>query len=306
MVLGICLLSVSGVAQERLALEELAPGVFVALSPPGHAGAANAGFLVYPDEVVVIDTHMVPAAARELLERIREHTAAPVRYVVNTHWHPDHTQGSGIYASEFGADTLFVSHTTTRTDIGTLGQARLERDRASQPALTNVELVLPNLTFARALELHLTARRIQLLYFGRGHTRGDVVVYLPDDRIAFVGDLVTGGPPFARDGYPFAWIDTLRALDRIEIDTVVGGHGKVWRSKQVISDRIRFLEQATATLRRGAARGDSAEAIASVLDLERFRDTFEPEPPSAPWRGWMHMIAERGLEELRDMESSER
>ena len=284
---------------QGLDVVELAPGVYAALSPAGHAGAANAGFVVLDDEVLIIDTYMVPSAARELRSLIRERTNAPVGFVVNTHWHPDHTQGGGVLASDPTDSPLFLAHALTRADIATLGRRRLERDRPHVEELADVELVLPNLTFARRLRLTAGGRDVLLLYFGRGHTRGDVVVYLPDERIAFVGDLITGGPPFARDGYPFAWVDTLRGLDELDAAILVGGHGRVWRGDGVVADRIRFLEHATETVRRGAAAGSSVPDIAASIDLERFRDTFDAEPESRPWRDWMTMLVERGLAELR-------
>ena len=284
-------------------MRELAPNVYVALAPPGHEGAANAGFVVLDDAVLVVDTHMVPAAARELLGAIRRVTTLPVRYVVNTHWHPDHTRGNEAYA-ELSPRPLFLSHEMTRRDIATLGAARLKRDlEASTPGpkraeLRALDLVLPNLTFSRTLRLRPGGREIHLLYFGRGHTRGDTVVFLPSERIAFVGDLVTGGPPFARDGYPFAWRQTLRALLALDAEWVVSGHGQVRRGMEIVSDRIRFLDHALAVIEADARRGDSVEATAREIDLDRFRDTFEPEPANHPWGGWVRTLVERALLEL--------
>ena len=294
----LCIVAAGVGRTDELVLNELADGVFAVLAPAGHAGEANAGFIVMDDDVLVIDTHMVPEAARELIAKIKMITPLPVRYVVNTHWHPDHTHGNASYVKAFGSDTTFISHTTTRADIATLGSKALARNRAKNEALADVELVLPNLTFSHELKLHMANRRIQLLFFGRGHTRGDIVVYLPDDELAFVGDLVTGGPPFARDGYPFAWISTFQALQQLDIKTIVAGHGKIWQSKQVLADRIGFLQHAADVIRRGAAAGWDSGAIANAIELDDYRDTFQPEPESAPWNGWMLMLVERGLLEL--------
>lgn len=281
------------VPAQELTLQEVATGVHAVISPPGHDAGANAAFVVLEDAVLVIDTHMVPSAARATLVTIRSTTSLPVRYVVNTHWHPDHTQGDEAYAAAY-EDAIFISHHTTREDIATLGARRLARDQRERPELREVDLVLPNLTFSQSLRLNGGSREIQILYFGRGHTRGDAVVLLPREKIAFVGDLVTGGPPFARDGYPLSWIQTLRALRELDIEHIVTGHGRIWRGKQVLDDRIRFLEHAISVIRAGG----TAEEIASAIDLDAFRDTFEPEPAHRPWRDWMLMLAERGLAEL--------
>ena len=225
--------------------------------------------------------------------------------MINTHWHPDHTHGNASYVAAFGSDTIFISHTTTGADIATLGSEALARNRVKIAALAKVELVLPNLTFSSELHLHMANRRIQLLFFGRGHTRGDIVVYLPDDKLAFVGDLVTGGPPFARDGFPFAWISTLQTLHQLDIQTIIAGHGKIWRSSQVLLDRIRFLQYATDVIRDGESSGQGLEDIVAAIDLDAYRDTFESEPESAPWLSWMHMLVERGLLELEKAQARE-
>jgi cyclase len=297
-IFSVCLFAAAAADAQELVLEELAEDVYAVLAPAGHPGEANAGFIVMDDAVLVVDTHMVPGAARELIAKIREITPLPVRYVVNTHWHPDHTHGNASYRDAFGTNTTFISHQTTRDDIATLGVEILARNLPKNAALAEVELVLPNLTFSRELNLHTNDRRIQLLFFGRGHTRGDIVVYLPDDELAFVGDLVTGGPPFARDGYPFAWIATLQSLQQLDIQTIVSGHGKIWRSSTVLADRIRFLQHVADVIEHGAASGWSSDAIANAIELDAYRNTFQPEPESAPWRSWMYMLAQRGLLEF--------
>ena len=136
---------------------------------------------------------------------------------------------------------------------------------------------------------------MQLLYFGRGHTRGDIVVYLPNDKVAIVGDLVTGGPPFARDGYPHEWTETLAALETIDVNVVIPGHGRIQRSNRIFSDRRRFLDEALRVIRRESARGATPHEIADTIDLDSYRNTFDPEPPERPWRGWMRMLVERTL-----------
>ncbi len=301
-----CIIAAAPSNADELVLNELADGVFAVLAPASHPGEANAGFIVMNDAVLVVDTHMVPEAARELIVKIKTITPLPVRYVINTHWHPDHTHGNASYAAAFGPETTFISHATTRADISTLGSEALARNRPKNAALDEVELVLPNLTFSSELRLHMANRRIELLFFGRGHTRGDIVVYLPDDQLAFVGDLVTGGPPFARDGFPFEWISTLQALQQFDIQTIVAGHGKIWPSTQVIADRIRFLLYANNVIRDGKSSGLRADEIVAAIDLDTFRDTFEPEAESAPWGGWMHMLVERGLRELDMMQACDR
>ncbi len=330
-----CIALSAAVRAQSFDLEEVAPGVYAVSPRPGVPAGANAAFIVNHDHVVVVDTHMRPSFARDLLAEIRARVGLPVRYVVNTHWHPDHTQGTQAYTAAFPGDVTILSHAITREEIATLGLRRLEVDRArlprdiamlrerlgpleaSTPAgaevarirrriaeqeaflreLRQTRLVLPHLTFSRVLGLHGSDRRIQLLYFGSGHTGGDTVVYLPAEKVAIVGDLVTGGPPFARDGYPAAWGETLSRIQGLDIDVIVPGHGRVRRGKGVIEDRARFLESALGVIGRGLADGWTVDRIAAAIDLDGYRDTFDPEPPDAPWRGWMRMLVERAIAE---------
>lgn len=323
-------------------LEEVAPGVYAVSPRPGIPAGANAAVIVNADEVIVVDTHMRPSFARALRDQIRTLTALPIRYVINTHWHPDHTQGNQAYVGAFPKGVTLLSHAIARQEIATLGVRRLAQDRERLPReiaawrsqldrleaeaatdagtrqeaarlqrriaeaaaflreLELVELVLPNLTFERSLTLHTSSRRIQLLYFGRGHTRGDAVVYLPTDKVLMIGDLVTGGPPFARDGYPGEWVRTLSRIQRLDVEVIVSGHGRVMRGKQVLADRIRFLEDALQVIRAGLDRGHGVDQIAAAIDLDSYRGTFDPEPPEQPWRGWMRMLVERAIAERED------
>ena len=311
-------------------VEEVATGVFVARpgSSSGSLIGANAAFIINDDDIVVVDTHMTPGAAEALLETIRRYSRLPVRLVVQTHWHPDHTQGTQAYRAAYPDPVRVLSHRLAREEIETLGLARLERDLERIPKeiellearlaarpdaspakewrrtlddqrrfiaeLRRVKLVLPEVTFSESVSITGGTRVMQLLYFGRGHTAGDAVVYLPRERVAIVGDLVTGGPPFARDGFPREWIHTLRSLEGLAVDIVISGHGTV-RGPEVFAARRAFLESALAVVDAGRREGLSPEAIAERIDIDSFRSGFDPEPPNRPWRGWMLMIVERAL-----------
>jgi glyoxylase-like metal-dependent hydrolase (beta-lactamase superfamily II) len=318
-------------AGQSFVMHEVADGVFAAIPRPGVPAGANAAFIINDDDVLVVDTHMRPSFARDLLAQIGTLTPLPVRWVVNTHWHPDHTQGNQAYTGVFPGEVIFIAQRATRVDIATLGLRRLAGDREQLPRqitaleerlpflsgsdarrmrqqiaeqrdfleeLRLIELILPSITFERSLRLHTASRDIDILYFGKGHTRGDAVVYLPRERVAMTGDLVTGGPPFARDGYPSEWIETLSALLDLDIAVVVPGHGAVREGKQVIADRIDFLRDAMTAVTRGLVGGNNAEQIAAKIDLDAYRHTFDPEPPNHPWRDWMIMLAERAIAEL--------
>ena len=313
-------------AEDRFRIEEVVPGVFVARPHEESLAGANATFIVGEEDVIVVDTHMTPGSATALLEVIRERTSLPVRFVVETHWHPDHTQGAQAYRHAFPDELTIVAHRTAREEMKTLGVVRLERDLERLPAeietlrramgadpsdpvalgdeirrrerlleeLASIRLVLPGVTFTDAMTLGRRGRLVRVLYFGRGHTAGDAVVHLPGERVAIVGDLVTGGPPFARDGYPQEWIQTLESLEALDVDTVISGHGTIM-GPEVFAHRRAFLESALEVVRAGRRDGLSPDEIAALIDIDSFRDGFDPEPAGRPWRGWMRMIVDRAL-----------
>ena len=125
--------------------------------------------------------------------------------------------------------------------------------------IRSLELTLPDLTFDKSLILHRPDRDVVLLFLGRGHTSGDVVAYLPKQRVVATGDLLHGWMPFMGDSYPPEWVATLDALDKLDFDHIIGGHGGVKPKAH-----LRFFRNYLADLdRRGpsraVSRGDSLE-----------------------------------------------
>lgn len=241
----------------------VADGVYAAIGKPGVF--SNGAFIVNKDDVVVVDTHLRPSWARDLIAEIRKVTDKPVRYVVDTHWHPDHVQGNQAYVSVFGPAVEYLAQHNTRDDIvskaipsiqeqltkdvpeaiqrlekalaegkdsrgNTLTaetRAQVERQLASQKSyleeLKQIQITLPTLTFDRSLILHKPDRAIHIYYFGKGHTRGDVVVYLPKEKVIATGDLLTSGIPFMRDGYPSQWISVLESMHKLDWSQAIPG-----------------------------------------------------------------------------------
>jgi hypothetical protein len=133
--------------------------------------------------------------------------------------------------------------------------------------LKQIEITLPTITFDRSAVLHKKGREIQLLYFGRGHTRGDTVVYLPREKVLIGGDLLTAGIPFARDAYPAEWADTLAQVAKLDIQKIVPGHGGVKDGRKLVEDRVGFLRDLVAQVKKGWSEGKDAKAIQAGLDV---------------------------------------
>jgi glyoxylase-like metal-dependent hydrolase (beta-lactamase superfamily II) len=288
----------SGAGEDLFDLEKVADGVYAALAKPRSPINCNAAVVVYDDGVLVVDTHSRPSSARALIEEVKGVTGKPVRYAVNTHFHWDHAQGNHAYPVAFPKQVAIVSSEATRESLARLGMQRVkdqidgaprqiaslqqriaeEKDPAKLASLRDelrqqeeyvaemrtLELTLPDLTFDKTMILHRSDRDIVLLFLGRGHTSGDVVVYLPKERVVATGDLLHGWMPYMGDSFPPEWVATLDALDKLEFDHIIGGHGAVKPRSHLRLFRD-YLADLVEAVRAARGRGETLEqAQASV------------------------------------------
>ena len=285
-------------AQDLFTLEQVTDGVYAALAKPRNPINCNAAVVVYDDGVLVVDTHSRPSSARGLISQIKRVTDRPVRYAVNTHFHWDHAQGNQAYPVAFPRQVTIVASEATRENLRVLGMERVKGQLAAAPKtietlkaqlataadaaaktqladeiaqqedylreLKTLELVLPDLTFDKSLILHRPGMDIVLLFLGRGHTSGDVVAYLPKQRVVATGDLLHGWMPFMGDSYPTEWVATLDALDKLDFDHIIGGHGSV-KPKSHLKVFRNYLADLIDEVRKARTRGESLpQAQASV------------------------------------------
>jgi cyclase len=183
----------------------------------------NAGFIVGSSGVVLIDTCSTEARTRALHDAIRSVTEAPIRTVVNTHHHGDHTYGNSVFAP-----ATIVGHAHCFTEAARTGIKRYE-ETFEQPDWGNLQLTTPNLTFESRLNLHADETLIELHHMGGpAHTSGDVVAWLPTDRVLYTGDLVFhGGTPFILMGSVAGSLRSLDWMRSFNPTTLVPGHGVV-------------------------------------------------------------------------------
>ncbi len=310
-------LPVAASAGDAFDIIKVADGVYAAIgkgTAPMLIGS-NAAIIVNEDDVVVVDSHYAPSAARALLAEIKQLTDKPVRYVVNTHWHNDHTQGNQAYFNVFPGGPEFISSHLTREDIekkaipsvkqslestpqriaqteqqlasGTTSEgqplteeqkAQLRRHiellKAYLEELRDLQITLPTLTFERSLVLHNDARPIHILFFHGGHTRGDVVVYLPKEKVLVAGDLVTSGLPFPRDSYPAEWVKTQNAIAALEFDQLIPGHGPVQKGKDHVKLLAQIFDSIVQQVRAAIDKGLSLEETKKAVNLEQFRQAI--------------------------------
>lgn len=203
---------------------ELASGVFAYIQ---EDGATDAGFIVDESGVIVIDTLMTEALATQLMTEIKTITRAPIKYIVNTHWHGDHVFGNAVLPP-----VPIIAHDTCREDLLVEWDSHRAflRDLypAAWPGMADLPATPPDLTFPNRLTLHLGDRQVDLHFFGRAHTRGDIVLHLPADGVTFAGDVAFHKYiPNARDGFPAEWPAVAAAVEGLKSEHVVPGHGPV-------------------------------------------------------------------------------
>jgi len=254
-------------------LEVLGSGVY-ALTAEGDP---NVGAVEGEDFIVAIEARATPAAARDWLAQLRQRTDKPVRYLVLTHYHAVRVLG----ASAFEAEEIIV-HDLTRTLIEERGKEdwasefgrmpRLFKEPEGIPGLTR-----PTMTFAASMTIPLGGSRgdLELHYCGRGHTAGDIVVWLPKDKIMFAGDLVESEAAlYTGDAFHMDWSTaTLDRVARFGAEAIVGGRGRVTKSRaesQAAIDQTRhFLNEMRRTVKdvrgRGGTLKDAFAAAHSAL-----------------------------------------
>jgi glyoxylase-like metal-dependent hydrolase (beta-lactamase superfamily II) len=284
-------------------LKQVAPGIFGAIAKPTAMLNCNAAVIVNRDHVLVVDTHSKPSAAKALIKQIRDEvTELPVRYVVDSHLHGDHAMGNEAYPEVFGAGVEVISSVKTREWLEKLGVPRMQqtldwlpkriaelrakreasRDEAERAELaTHIEgleaylkemrparVTLPTMTFDHRLVIHRGGREIHLLFLGRAHTAGDVVAYIPSERVVATGDLMHGLLPYMGDGFPDEWPATLRALEALEFDRVIPGHGSIQEGKGVLAQFRGYVEEITEKVSRGVERGQTLDELKKTITVD--------------------------------------
>lgn len=259
---------------------ELAPGVFAYVQATGVFCVANAGIIAGRDATTAIDALFTPRMTHALLDEAQRVAPKPITRLINTHHHVNHTMGNAL----FPPTTEIVAHAKAkermeRVPLPLIIEAIKQMAPYFEPELHDIEERLPNVTFDGAvMELSIDERLVRLIHYGTGHTRGDVLVHLPEERVLFTGDLaflyVT---PLAMEGHIGNWIRIgRRIIDEIDADIIVPGHGPVGTK----ADWSRMLDyfQLLHTAARSAfeAEASEEEAIRSI-DLGEYADWPEAE-----------------------------
>lgn len=291
-VLATFLLACSGLAPEARAaapwftLHDLGHGVWAAIAVPKSGAGANAGFVIGPDGVLVIDTFEDPAAAQALLESIHAKTDAPVRYVVNTHYHLDHTAGNNVFAD---AGAVVMAQQNVRTWERSQNLKFFGAHPTAKQRHFVATLGLPTVTYVDGITIWLGDRRVEVRVLP-GHTGGDSAVIIPDADVVFTGDLFWNHTlPNLIDANTADQIATNDVLLRDYPDaTFMPGHGNLGKAADVraFRDYLATLRKAVAAAQASGKSGDTlVDAVLPTLKHDY-----------GDW-GWFQYFARHNIEQ---------
>ncbi len=297
------IVAATSVNSKHFHLEQVAEGVYAALATVDGGAVGNAGIVDLGDHLLIFDTFLTPQAALDLQAAAERLVGRAITHVINSHWHNDHINGNMI----FPPDVPILATDKTRDLLATFGAQELVEDRqrlipalaeleakiAREPdearrkalsaklasdleyaaALPTLEVRLPTRTFEERLTLRGTRRSAELLTFGGGHSQSDALLWLPDDRLAFLGDLLfVNLQPWLPGGNPEAWLDILRRVEALDIAIAVPGHGAV------------------GTLADSAALRDYLDTLLSMTQAAvktgQSWDEFKQHAIPAPYSAW--------------------
>jgi len=278
-----------------------APGVYFAHARPQTMINCNAAIFVRSKDVVVVDAHSKPSAAASIIGQIRRQiTEKPVRYVINTHFHWDHTQGDPGYKQTGKVDFIASSMTKDLMEKNCVARMKESADsvpprieamrRRAETAKSaaektfceeeirqmeayladlkqNYELVLPTITFDKSYLLSDPVFDLHLEFHGRSHTAGDTFVYCPQQHAIATGDASHGWLPNIGDGYPRMWPGTIDEVSKLDFKYILGGHGPMQSERTVMMSQRNYIEELTEKVEAGKKAGQDLAELQKRLTV---------------------------------------
>ncbi len=253
--------------EKKISFTELAEGVYAYTAE----GDPNSGVVIGDDSVMVMDAQATPVQAQPLIDCIRSVTDKPIKHVVLSHYHAVRVMG----ASAYGAHEIIASQDTHDLIVERGAQdfksevqrfPRLFQSVESVPGLT-----WPTMTFEGEMTLRLGKREVQLKQIGRGHTKGDIIAWLPDEKICFSGDLVEfGATPYTGDAYLTDWPTTLAKLRDFDPQKLIPGRGDALEDAKDVAQAIDGTQAFITELYESVKAGVAEKKELNVVYAETF------------------------------------
>ncbi len=280
---------------------------------PGLGADATSVFIVNDEDVVVVDTTGSLAGAREEIAELRKLTSKPVRYVINTHWHFDHVTGNQIYREAFPNAEIIASAAMREdmatkaeksgkemaaglpqfiSDLRDLlekkqnfaGEPINDAERKSYQSdiaqaegvvaeAKDIRITLPTIAIDQTMTLHRGKRTIEIRQLGRSHTRGDIIVWLPEEKIAITGDLVVHPVPLmgSDQSYIGDWSASLEKLRALQPRVIIPGHGELLRDDKYVTTLIGLTKSLVEQAKAAVARGEKLEDARKTVNVDDYR-----------------------------------
>lgn len=283
-------------------IEKVADGVFAALAKPAALTNCNAAIFVLSRDVLVVDAHSKPSAAAALIAQVKkEVTDKPVRYLVNTHFHWDHTQGDAAYKRTNPGVQIIASEITKQL-MSQLQRDRLkesldsvpglidgakerlsraktaqERDWANeqlrqltayQAEMNKYPLELPSVTFTKTHVIKDASGDLEIAFNGRAHTAGDIQVFSPAQKVIASGDAIIGFLPNLNDGYPKTWPATIDSVAAWNFDSIIAGHGPVQHGRNRMAQFRNYIEDLTARVEQAKKAGTPLAELQKAITAD--------------------------------------
>ncbi|MEW6600491.1 MAG: MBL fold metallo-hydrolase [Nitrospirota bacterium] len=232
---------------------------------PANSFGANAGIIIGKDGIIVVDTLVSAKEAQRFISDIRKVSDKPFKYVINTHYHLDHAFGNAEF-EKMGA--IIISHEADNNNLHNSGEAVLKNAGAyglTESDIEGTSIAYPSLTFPSRMIINMDGQEIELIYPGPSHTSGSIMVYLPDQKILFAGDILfTGYHPFLAEGDISSWTKALDSIMAMDVEKIIPGHGPV-SGKKDIRDMKAYLKAFDSKAKELCAGSNDVEYIVSEI-----------------------------------------
>lgn len=294
-----------GASTNLFTIEKVADGVYAALARSQVLTNCNAAVFVNSRDVLVVDAHSKPSAAAALIAQIKkEVTTKPVRYLVNSHFHWDHTQGNAAYKTS-GAKVDIIASDATKQLMTQLSRNRLQESLDSVPRqidglqarlakatsaadreyyqdlirqleaykveMKSYTLELPTITFDKSHVIKDSEGDLHIEFHGRAHTAGDIVTFSPRKRVVASGDVIIGFLPNIGDGYPKPWPTTINSIGQLAFDQIIAGHGPVQHDRARMTQMRNYIEELTGLVEEGKKAGKPLAELQKTLTVESLK-----------------------------------